>query len=84
MSSSFPLTGLELVNCAKANATDGASVAAQQCGYGEDITAFRAALKVACADMAIEVESIADLITPQQRIMTEGGQSIAPDTYANL
>lgn len=84
MSSPFPLTGPELVDCAKANAADGADIAAERCGYGQDVAAFQAALKSACADMAVDIESITDLITPQQRVMTQGGQSIAPDTYSDL
>ncbi len=84
MSSSFPLTGAELVDCAKANAADGVTIAAERCGYGQDISAFQTALQSACADMGVAIDSIADLITPQQQIVEQGGKSIAPDTYSDL
>ncbi len=84
MSSTFPLTGVELVDCAKANALDGADIAAERCGYGQDVKAFQTALQSACAEMAIDVESVADLITPQQQIMTQGGMAVAPKTYGDL
>ncbi len=84
MSSSSPLTGLDLVDCAKANAASGSAIAAKQCGYGSDIATFRDALKSACSDMGVDVESVSDLITDQQSIKTEGGIEVAPDTPADL
>ncbi|MGD1930709.1 MAG: hypothetical protein ACFB12_17530 [Leptolyngbyaceae cyanobacterium] len=84
MSSSFPLTGPELVDCAKANAAAGASIAAERCGYGQDVAAFQSALQSACAKMAVDIESLADLVTPQQQVMVQGGKSIAPETYSDL
>lgn len=84
MSSSSPLTGSVLVDCAKANAVDGAAVAAERCGYGDDVQAFQAALKSACKDMGIEIEDVSDLITEQQRVKTSGGTEIAPDTPSDL
>jgi hypothetical protein len=84
MSSAFPLKGAELVDCAKANAADGAEVAAERCGYNQDVQAFQAALKSACADMAVDIETLADLITPQQRVISQGGMAVSPDSYADL
>ncbi len=85
MSSSFPLTGLTLIDCAKANATAGPAIAAERCGYGKDIAAFQSALKSACTDIAVEdVDSVYDLITPQQRITTQGGEAIAPESPSKL
>jgi hypothetical protein len=84
MSNTVPLQGPELVDCAKANAGEGVGIAAERCGYGQDVTAFQTALKQACADIGVNVEAIADLITPQQRVMTQGGLSISPDTASDL
>ncbi|MDB9524723.1 hypothetical protein PN498_01870 [Oscillatoria sp. CS-180] len=84
MSSSSPLTGPVLVDCAKANAHDGAVLAAQRCGYGNDVEAFQSALKSACADMGVDIKDISDLITDQQQVKTMGGTEIAPDTPSDL
>ena len=85
MSSSFPLTGLALIDCAKANATAGTEIAAERCGYGDDIAAFQSALKSACTDIAVgDVNSVYDLITPQQRVVTQGGEEIAPESPSKL
>jgi len=83
MSSSSPLTGIILVDCAKANAVNGVQVAAERCGYGEDTAAFRKALSSACADMDVEVTELSDLITetPRQRLE---GMEVAPDTPSDL
>ena len=85
MANSSPLTGVILVDCAKANAKDGADIAAERCGYGDDVSAFKSALKSACSEMGIEIDSLTDLITDQQQIRSEGhGQEIAPESPSNL
>ncbi|RZM79222.1 hypothetical protein [Leptolyngbya iicbica] len=84
MSDISPLEGIELIDCAKANADNDVVIVAERCGYGQDVTAFQTALQQACTDIGINVEAIADLITPQQRVMTQGGLSISPDTASNL
>jgi hypothetical protein len=60
---SSPLSGVVLVDCAKANAKQGAAIAARQCGYGDDIQAFRTSLKQACLEMGIEIDTLSDLLT---------------------
>lgn len=45
ISGKFPLTGAELIDCAKANSAGGIEKAAMLCGYGSDINGFREALK---------------------------------------
>ena len=35
------LQGIELIDCAKANAKQGVTVAAKQSGYGQDIALFQ-------------------------------------------
>ena len=84
MSSCLPLTGPELVDCAKANAGAGASIAAERCGYGQDVAAFQSALKSAGAEMAVDIESLADLVTPPPQVTVQGGKSIAPETCSDL
>lgn len=84
MSQKTPLTGLELVDCAKANATSGIAIACERCGYANQTGAFLDALKVACAEMGIEIHELGDLITEQQSILETKGIEIAPDTTSEL
>ncbi|MEM9805080.1 MAG: hypothetical protein AAF959_07345 [Cyanobacteria bacterium P01_D01_bin.56] len=84
MTSQKALNGIELISCAKASASAGVEAAAKNCGYGADIETFRAALQQACADMGVEVDGIADLVTDQQQVALDGGLEIAPDTASDL
>ncbi|NJN29481.1 MAG: hypothetical protein HC824_02705 [Synechococcales cyanobacterium RM1_1_8] len=56
-----PLTGIILVDCAKANAAQGLKVAARQCGYGSGLKSFLAALQSAGEEMGVEIEELEDL-----------------------
>jgi hypothetical protein len=80
MASSTPLQGLELVDCARANAKQGIQTAAQQCGYGEDINTFSRELKIACDGMGITLHEINDLITEQDALIQTEGEVVAPET----
>lgn len=62
MAADKPLTGLTLIDCAKANAPEGAAVAARLCGYGEDVSAFRQALTQAGEEAGIPLTGVDDLI----------------------
>ena len=85
MSASAPLTGIELINCAKSNAKQGVAVAADCCGYGQDRDRFLAQLQIACQQLGLtQVQTLADLVTPQQPTQPWGGQSIAPETPNHL
>lgn len=84
MSNPTPLKGITLVDCAKANATETIEIAAERCGFGNDVDGFRTALISACTEMGVEIASLSDLITDQQRVMYEGGAEIAPDTSSEL
>lgn len=84
MASSRPLEGIELVDCAKSNAEQGSAIAAAQCGFGEDINRFLEALRHACKGLGIEITSLSDLITPQQRVISTGGIEVAPDSESEL
>jgi hypothetical protein len=84
MASPQPLKGIELVDCAKSNAEHGPAIAAAQCGFGKDIDQFIEALKHACKGLGIEINSLSDLITPQQRVISTGGIEVAPDSESEL
>ena len=83
MASSSPLTGVVLVDCAKANVENGIEVAASQCGYGDDINAFQTALKSACADMNIDLKEFAEL-SAGKRVNSREGMEVYPDTPGKL
>jgi hypothetical protein len=84
MASSQPLKGLELIDCAKANAQQGIATAAELCGYGSDLNTFEQELKQACQNIGVEVKELSDLITDQQMIKQGMGIEIAPDTPSEL
>ena len=84
MSASQPLQGLDLIDCAKANAKQGVDVTAELCGYGKDTAKFYQALQEAGDRMGIHITELSDLITDQQTVLQEGGIEVAPDTLADL
>ena len=84
MASSQPLKGIELIDCAKANAQQGIATAAKLCGYGGDLNTFERELKQACQDIGVEVKELNDLITDQQMMKQGMGIEIAPDTPSEL
>ncbi len=79
MAASQPLKGIALIDCAKANAPQGAEVAANLCGYGTDIGSFQSALSKAGEDMGVSLDDIKDLITDQYMVKRTQGLEIAPD-----
>ncbi|MCC0177759.1 hypothetical protein I4641_12290 [Waterburya agarophytonicola K14] len=60
------LQGIELINCAKASAKQGIIVAAQNCGYAENIGLFIENLNKACQEIGVNISELNDLITDQQ------------------
>ena len=80
------LQGIELIDCAKANAKEGTAIAAERCGYGNDLGLFTKNLTKACEDIGVTFHEIEDLITDQQiaKENREGGHEIAPDTTSQL
>lgn len=84
MASPTPLQGLELVDCARANAKQGIETAAHLCGYGDDLNTFSQELKVACDGMGVTVNELSDLITDQDELINREGEIIAPDTATEL
>ena len=83
MASASPLTGVILVDCAKANVENGVEVATKQCGYGDDVAAFQAALKSACAAMNVDLKEFADL-SVDKRVHQREGIEVYPDTPSDL
>jgi len=63
LSGEFPLTGEELIHCAKANVSKGIATVAQLCGYGSDVNSFRTALKEKMVAMGLEHEGLQRLMT---------------------
>ena len=84
MASPTPLKGLELVDCARANAKQGVEVATHLSGYGEDINTFKQELKKACDDMGVTFHELTDLITDQDSLIKLDGEIVAPDTPTEL
>ena len=84
MSKSKPLTGIELIDCAKANAKQGAETAANLAGYGQDVETFKTELKQACHRIGVEIRELGDLITEQQAMNQGGGVEVAPDSPSDL
>jgi hypothetical protein len=76
MTSSLPLQGSELIDCARANATSGLHIAAQQCRYATYVSEFQQALAKACQDAGITFHHLNDLIQDHERIR---GIEIAPE-----
>ena len=81
MTSPTPLTGTDLVNCARANVKQGVEITAQLCGYGEDIQTFTQELEKACEAMGVQVS---DLITQKNLLSQKQGRIIAPETSSEL
>lgn len=84
MASPKPLQGIELIDCAKANAKQGRETAAELCGYGEKLDTFQQELKQACQNIGVEIHELSDLITDQQTVRVNGGIEVAPDTASEL
>jgi hypothetical protein len=83
MASSIPLHGTELIDCAHASAKQGISVAAQQCGYSNDIDTFQHELTVALAHVGIKNKDFDDLLKTAV-LAPKLGIEIAPDTATEL
>ncbi len=84
MAANQPLTGIELIDCAKANAAQGVTEAARLCGYASNISGFQQALTKAGEDMGIELSGLDDLITDQSVAMRQNVLEVAPDSPQNL
>ncbi|MEL6259940.1 MAG: hypothetical protein AAFR12_02655 [Cyanobacteria bacterium J06626_6] len=84
MAATQPLKGIALIDCAKANAPQGAAVAVRLCGYGENTSGFQQALRKAGEDMGVELAEVEDLITDQFVAKRNDILEVAPDSPQNL
>ena len=82
MTSPKPLRGIDLIDCAQANAKSGLSIAAEQCGYGKDITAFQQELQQASNEIGIHINNLNELILNKQTIERE--TEFAPDSSGRI
>ena len=82
MTSPKPLHGIELLDCAQANAKSGLSTATQQCGYGDNSLAFQNELQKAGNEIGIQISSLNDLILETQEIERE--RNFSPDTSGRI
>ncbi len=82
MTSPQPLHGIDLIDCAQANAKSGLSTAAQQCGYGNNIKAFQNELQKASSKIGIHISSLEELILENQKIERE--RVFSPDTPGQI
>lgn len=80
---SHPLKGIDLLNCAQANAKEGLEASAQQCGYGDNVSQFAAALQEAAREKGLKIESLSDLVDTKP-LQAPTGETIAPDSLSDL
>lgn len=62
LSGQEPLTGEELTNCARANASAGIEMAAKLCGFASDTASFQTQLKSTAQTLDIPLESFKQLL----------------------
>ncbi len=84
LSGQIPLTGIDLIDCARANAASGLETTAKLCGYGSSLSSFQEALKQAARQMGVKIESLSDLIIQPPYLMGDQGVDVAPDTDSSL
>ncbi len=79
------LQGIELIDCAKANAKQGIAIAAKNSGYEQNTDLFIANLHQACQQIGVDINELDDLITDQQVAKTNRKvKEISPDSTENL
>ena len=78
------LQGIELIDCAKANAKQGSAIAAKLCGYDKNVGLFIENLNKACQQIGVDINELDDLITDQQIARTTKVVEAAPDTISDL
>lgn len=79
MASSSPLQGSELIDCARANSKQGVVIAAENCGYRDDLAQFEKELQNAGKMIGVDIQSFDDLIDLNQKA-EEPEIEIAPET----
>ncbi len=84
LAGALPLTGTDLIDCARANSSQGLATTASLCGYGEAQGRFLEALKQAGEKMGLEIESLSDLMDEPKNLKGRRGIELAPDTSSSL
>ncbi|MGK7915659.1 MAG: hypothetical protein AB4038_08940 [Prochloraceae cyanobacterium] len=82
MKSTIKLHGIELLDCAQANAKSGLSTTAKQCGYGNNLLAFQKELQKAGSEIGLQISSLQDLILETKQIVQ--GKDFSPDTSEQI
>ncbi|WP_019508603.1 hypothetical protein [Pleurocapsa sp. PCC 7319] len=62
LSGENPLRGEELTNCARANASAGAEMAAKLCGFGGNVAHFQSKLEETVQELGLSAESFQKLL----------------------
>ena len=84
MTSPTRLSGTDLIDCAQANAKEGIVMAAQQCGYNDDIDTFQHELTVALEHIGIKNKDFEDLLKTVKINPEVVGDDIAPLTSTDV
>ncbi|MEM9271503.1 MAG: hypothetical protein AAGA80_00880 [Cyanobacteria bacterium P01_F01_bin.143] len=61
LSGKEPITGAELIHCARGNGYTGVENTAKLCGYASNIKDFQAALKQACEEAGLDITAVKSL-----------------------
>lgn len=80
LSGAMPLTGIDLLDCARANAPSGLETSAMLCGYGSDASGFQEALQQAGSQVGLNIKSLNDL----SNLQNDRGIDFAPDNNSSL
>lgn len=80
MTTPTPLHDTELLDCAVANHRAGIAVAAQNCGYGNDLKRFQSELRKAGDAIGVNIQQFTDLANLSRRDRKQTGIEIAPET----
>ncbi|WP_373540940.1 hypothetical protein [Chamaesiphon sp.] len=83
MAAPAPLHGTELIDCAQANAKESIEVAANLCGYSDDIVTFERELQAAAHQMGITLHGFQGL-TKSSEEEEPLGIEVEPDTSTEL
>lgn len=80
LSGKMPLSGIDLIDCARANASSGLETTAILCGYGSDVSGFQSALQQACSQLGLNIKSLNDSLESHNN----RGIDFAPDNNSSL
>lgn len=81
-----PLTGMALINCAKANANQGLGITTHQCGYDQNFEAFLIALQTAGQTIGVKITTFDDLICEDEHLYLckAPGLQVAPESLSTF